>query len=219
MRLASLWRSVGRLASAALWLAFPVVPLLAEDAYYSLCTLEFFVDSQRGPDPYDWDAVRWVLVLGPLCGYGFLAGATWGIGDEPGGRWWRAWRSRRSVWVGLGPWLGLLSLAAVGFAIGATQRALSAIGADRLARWDPSAAVGPEVAQWAGMTAMMACLSFGWLPVAWAALRRSGRAGRRGSSWRAGVVLAAVFVGSLFGGYWAITTAWRDYFFDATIGP
>ncbi len=159
-----------------------------------------------------------MLVLGPLCGYGFLAGATWGIGDEPGGRWWRAWMSRRSVWVGLGPWFGLWSLAAVGFAIWATRRTLSAIGADRLARWDPSAAVGPDVARWVGMAAM-AWLSLGWLLVAWAALRRSGRAGRRGRAWRAGVVLVAVFVGSLFGGYWAITTAWRDYFFDATIGP
>ncbi len=53
MRLVSVWRSIGRVTSAALWIAFPAVPLLAEDAYYSLCTLEFLAGSQRGPDPYD----------------------------------------------------------------------------------------------------------------------------------------------------------------------
>jgi hypothetical protein len=62
-------------------------------------------------------------------------------------------------------------------------------------------------------------LSLGWLPVARAALRRASRAGRRRAAWRAGLGLAATFVGSLFGGYWAITTAWRDYFFDPTVVP
>ncbi len=34
-----------------------------------------------------------------------------------------------------------------------------------------------------------------------------------------GVVAALVFVGSLFGSFWAITSAWRSYFFDSRVMP
>ena len=34
-----------------------------------------------------------------------------------------------------------------------------------------------------------------------------------------GVAVAAVFVGSLFGGFWAVTGWWRAYFFDPRVFP
>ena len=63
-------------------------------------------------------------MLGPLVGYGFLAGATWGVADEPGGRWWQRWASRRAVWVGLGPWLGLWTSAAGFLVVVGVEQAL-----------------------------------------------------------------------------------------------
>src|SRR4051812_36944440 len=89
----------GRGAGAVAWLAFPLVPTCLGGFHHMLGTLTFFEGGRNGPDPYDWKAPTWAMLLGPLLGYGFLAGATWGIGDEPGrSPWWKPWR-RRAAWV------------------------------------------------------------------------------------------------------------------------
>ena len=51
---------------------------------------------------------RGLLMLGPLLGYGFLAGATVDLPDDvgPPRRGWRRLAARRSVWVAIGPWWG-----------------------------------------------------------------------------------------------------------------
>ncbi len=66
------------------WLLFPLVPVVLEDAYYGICNFEFFENVRFGPEPHDWDWTKWLLMLGPLVGYGFLAGATTHMPDEIG---------------------------------------------------------------------------------------------------------------------------------------
>ena len=210
-------RRGGRVAAAGLWLAFPVVPLLAEDLYYGLCSHNPHPRAQGGPDPYEWEWVQWGLVLGPLVGYGFLAGATWGVADEPGGRWWRRWLAWRSAWVGLGPWLGLWTGWAALMVVLLAKRTLGAAGVVPV-RWLALANPTLEPGWWLGWAAG-AWVSLGWLLVARAALRRAGRAGRLGAAWGRGLGLALAFVGSLLGGYWAITMAWEGHYFDPTIVP
>lgn len=209
---------LARLAGAVAWLAFPVVPLVAADAYQRFCTDEFVPTSSFAPDPHVWDATRWAMVLGPLVGYGFLAGSTWGIADEPGPRrWWRAGLAWRSVWVGLGPWAVFLAGAAL-YHGGMAARSVVPLDPERWSGWNPLPWAGPWL-YWGLMVPAMVTLSIGWLPIAYASLRRARRAGRLGSAWSTGLGLAAAFVGSLFGGYRAITAAWRGYFFDPTIVP
>ena len=211
-------RRIGQVAAAGGWLAFPVVPLLAEDLYYSLFNAGLQPEALGGPDPYEWEREQWGLVLGPLFGYGFLAGATWGVADEPGGRWWRRWLAWRSTWVGLGPWFGLWTGWAALTAARLAERVLAAAGMDAPARWLATAAPGPEFGAWIGL-ATGAWVGLGWLLVARAALRRAARAGRLGAAWARGLGLGVAFVGSLMGGYWAITAAWGGHFFDPTIVP
>lgn len=219
MRWATLYRRIGKAVTAASWFVFPVVPLLAENLYDGLTNLNFQPNAPSGPDPHDWGASQWVILTAPLVGYGFLAGATWGIGDEAGGRWWRRWATRRSVWVGLGAWFGLWTLGLALATLWATHWLAGAtLGADRLTRWEATLTPGPAVAGVLGW-AMAAWLCLGWLPVAWAALRRARHVRRLGPAWRVGLGLGCGFAGSLFGGFWLITTAWRDYYFDPTIVP
>jgi hypothetical protein len=95
---------------AAAWLLFPLIPVVLEDLHYQTCNLE---DSPRfGPDPHEWDWSRWVIMVGPLAGFSFLAGATQALPDEPDSsrRGLRRIYARRAVWVAVGPWAGLLFL-------------------------------------------------------------------------------------------------------------
>jgi len=62
-------------------------------------------------------------------------------------------------------------------------------------------------------------LAYGWLWPAWAALRRAARIRRAGRVLYRGLVTVAAFIGSLFGGFWAITSVWRSYFFDSRVVP
>jgi hypothetical protein len=98
------------LGSIVGWLVFPLVPVVLEDFYYQICNLNLFSTSSFGPDPREWGWFLWVLMLGPLVGYGFLAGATVDLPDDvgPPRRGWRRLAARRSVWVGIGPWWGFL---------------------------------------------------------------------------------------------------------------
>ena len=60
---------------AVSWLVFPLLPVVLEDRYYQ--TVNF-----SGADPHEWEWLMWVIMLGPLVGYGFLAGATLGTPDD-----------------------------------------------------------------------------------------------------------------------------------------
>ena len=208
-------RSLVKAAFSTLWLAFPVIPLLAEDTYHNLLTFESLSTQYGGPDPFDWDWIKWLLALGPLIGYGFLAGTTWGIEDGEVKGWWSVW-SRRAIWVGLGPWLGLWILMATAMTLGIAVRILAACGFDPHGPSAPSWPFGPKVNEALVVVACVA-VSLGWLPIARAALRRARMSGRIRSAWRTGLILAAAFLATLFGCYWCVTSFWGDYFFDATI--
>ena len=66
------------------WLVFPLVPVILENFYYQACNINLFSPSPNGPDPREWDWGLWIIMLGPLLGYGFLAGATVDIPDDLG---------------------------------------------------------------------------------------------------------------------------------------
>ncbi len=216
----------GRLAelgSASAWLAFPMVPAILGITYHG--TLNLAWGRSSGPDPREWDWPSWIILMGPLLGYGFLAGATSGLPDDPDGRGVRRLIARRSVWVAVGPWIGFLGWSAV---VGA---AWLAVAAASLVHPPSRDWAGPEIpASWweawpgwllarALAIAAVGSLALGWLFVARAALRRAGRLGRFRQSLGRGVVAALTFVGSLIGSFWAATEAWRGYFFDPRVIP
>ena len=65
------------------WLVFPLVPVILEDFYYQT-QFESFLDRGVGSRSRDWGWCTWIIMLGPLLGYGFLAGATVDIPDDLG---------------------------------------------------------------------------------------------------------------------------------------
>jgi hypothetical protein len=188
------------LRAAVGWLIFPAVPaLLAASCNQTL---------GMGQDPRRWSVWQWCAILGPLAGYGFLAGALAGLPDpEP---FVRRRLGRRALWVAVGPWLGFVAFVALVFGWGWL--------AERLARSDPwtwsfwNWFGGPI-----GVFVLVATIALGWLPLAILALRRAWRARRFWQSLRDGLATTLAFVGSLVGAFWAATEAWRPYFFDPRV--
>jgi hypothetical protein len=206
------------IALAAAWLVFPLIPVFLEDLYYQICNL---ADSPRlGPDPHEWDWRLWVIMVGPLAGFSFLAGATQDLPDDPQSsrRGLRRLFARRAVWVAVGPWVGLLFLLGCYFAFTTLESLIPT-------RQSPSSAV-PASETWAGtilgwgfVAAVGGILPYGWLWPAWAAMRRAARVRRARRALDRGLVAAVAFLGSLFGGFWAITSVFRSYFFDSRVVP
>ena len=100
------------------WLIFPVLPVVLEDLYSQVARGS--VDSRGGGlDPHDWGWLTWVIMLGPLVGYGFLAGATMSVPDDDPSRrrGLRRLLARCAVWVAIGPWWGALACAACVFGL------------------------------------------------------------------------------------------------------
>ena len=94
---------------ATAWLLFPAIPVVLEDLYYQ--TWNIGAGSKFGPDPHEWGFGDWIVMLGPLVGFGFLAGATLDVPDDPESSRSRFGRffARRAVWVAVGPWAGLVA--------------------------------------------------------------------------------------------------------------
>lgn len=193
-------RDRGGLGSAVAWLVFPAVPAVLATWCYDAWS--------AGDDPRRWGSFgAWATKLGPLIGYGFLAGATARLPDDPSRRGWRAVPRRRAVWVAVGPWFapGLYLSAPFGFLLVMT-RVLP-----------PGAWSRPTPAFWDGFWEVLGWASvYGWAAFAVAALRRARRRGRFRRALRDGFLTAVVFVGSLIGVFWAATELWRSYFFDPT---
>jgi hypothetical protein len=202
------------------WLVFPLLPVVLEDGYYQICSFNLSSNSRFGPDPRDWGWFSWVLMLGPLFGYGFLAGATVDLPDdvEPPRRGWRGLTARRSVWVTIGPWWGFLVW--IGLFFGFSFLANRAPILWRVFLPESIRGTWLEwILGWAYGTIVVMTLSYAWLWPAWAALRRAARLGRLRRAFYSGVSIALAFVGSLFGGFWAATSWWRSYFFDPRVVP
>ena len=186
------------------WVIFPVIPALLGSAYHQ--TVNFGM-----ADPREWEWGSWVVLTGPLVGYGFLAGATLGLPDRPDPRWFRRWFARRSAWVAIGPWFGSLSAVAVGYAVAAS------VGGPTINDWMETK-IPHSIAQFMAIAAV-GWVAYGWLLVAIVALRRARRQRQFLRSLGRGLVGAIVLVGSLFGTFWTITAVWREYFFDKRIMP
>jgi hypothetical protein len=216
-------RRVGGLFAALAWLTFPAVPVVLESAYHSF-PFSMPGDLRWVPDPHDWTWEEWVIQLGPLVGFAYLAGATLDLPDPPTlRRGPRGWLGRRSFWVAVGPWAGFLGwMALIAAARACEPYWPGAIAGwlDRvLGRW--GRLVPEAVKTWVGSAFFLITFSYAWLLPAFAAVRRARRLGP-GRVWRSvrrGVEAAVAYVGSLIGSFWAITEAWRSYYFDARIVP
>jgi hypothetical protein len=206
---------------AIAWMLLPIVPALLGSTYHQTINFEF---SGERPDPREWRWFAWVVLTGPLLGYGFLAGATLTLTDDPGRRGPRSWLARRSVWVTVGPWVGFLFWMSVFHAIGPVTAGLNRLYPPSQEWRVLSSPFWQEtrVGRLLGLGLMIAgigSLAYGWLLVAIAAIRRARRLDRLRQALRHGLATAFGFVASLFGSFWTINEAWRSYFFDPTILP
>lgn len=208
-----------RLGRVIVWLVFPVVPVFLADLYHGVICF----GPGGPPDPRAWDWMHWVLMLGPLSGYAFLAGATIDAPDPdpPVRRGLRGFMYKRSLWVAVGPWAGFIVWGILGWAWGLISPLIPGWMSERFAMVPDDWAqtwVGAALF-WVAAVFVVATLSYAWLVPAVAALRRARRLGRGRASLRRGLAVMVAFVGSLIGGFWAITEAWRGYFFDARVFP
>ena len=206
---------LGGIGSALAWFVFPLMPALLGTSY--LRALNSWFGSRGGPDPREWEVLAWVILTGPLLGYGFLAGLTLDLPDGPGRRGPRDWPSRRSLWVAIGPWVGSLAWGLVYLVILFTSWIYPPSR-----EWSPPSFPAGRLGQIGRLVVeslLIGSLAYGWLFVARAGLRRAGRLGRLRASTARALGVTVGFVGSLFGSFWAITEAWRGYFFDPRILP
>jgi hypothetical protein len=204
---------------ALAWLMFPLVPVLLEELYYQV-VVNLLGSERSGPDPVDWGWSTWILMLGPLLGYGFLAGSTAKVPDEVAGPKRRLHRitAKRAVWIAIGPWFGFLVVLATFLGLGYLNSwILLPRGGDALASWGDCWVFA--VLNWIWTAILVGIIACGWLWPAWASLGRAGRIGLWRRALYRGIVTALAFVGSLFGGFWAITSAWRRFFFDPRVMP
>jgi hypothetical protein len=213
----------GGLRPALAWLIFPLVPALLGRTYHETYNPGLFSEAS-GPDPRDWSWLQWMLLAGPLFGYGFLAGATTELPDDPERRGLRSWFSRRAVWVAVGPWMGFLIAAAVSQTWACTESLLDSLMPEWRASTQPASL--NWASSWQGSALITAfvilqlvTVGYGWVFVARAAMRRARRLGKARQAIKHGMAIAITFVGTLFGSFWAITEAWRSYFFDPRIAP
>ena len=202
-------RRDGGLWAVLAWMAFPALPVVLENAYSGFLSF----GPSAADDPRDWNWLVWLTELGPLVGFGYLAGATLDLPDDSNGRRWpRAWLSQRWFWVAVGPWAGFVVGVAVvwaGFFVGLLSKL------DEMLRGTWAA----TVLYWPTCVFAVATLCYGWLWFAFAAFRRAREMGKAWESVRRGVAVSAAFVGSLFGSFWAVTEWWRSFFFDARVFP
>ncbi len=219
----------GELGRIVSWLLFPLVPVVLADFYYQVCNFHALSAGRTGPDPHDWDWLNWIIMLGPLVGYGFLAGATVDIpdGSEPASRGLRQLLAKRAVWVAIGPWSGFLFCCGLYFGVTflanlfpanpyPNQNAAAQAPAWWEAKWVMTVLVWVF---WVFVAIVVGILACSWLWPARAALRRAARIGRFWPVLYCGLLTALGFVGSLFGSFWAATALWRTYFFDPRIVP
>jgi hypothetical protein len=204
------------------WLIFPLVPVVLEDVYYQVSSFNFDGARRVGPDPRVWGWLVWLIMLGPLLGYGFLAGATMSLPDEDLAprRGLRRVLGRRTVWVAIGPWWGAVVCFGLFFGLLYLERLFPG-----LFNWVPQIRQSWQstwaywIISWALSILLVAIWAYSWLWPARAAMRRAARIGEWKHSLVRGIVIAGTFVGSLFGSFWAATTIWRSYFFDPRIVP
>jgi MFS family permease len=200
----------GGLRSAVVWLVFPIIPTLLATTYHGFATIGGA--DLGGTDPRLWGAVTWVVALGPLIGYGLLAGATLDLPDDPSRHGLRSWPSRRVFWVAVAPWLSAFLWAGLFLAFDAASRRLNLVLSPS---WNQRLSI--QSYPWLSTSLpwiIGATAAYGWLFWFCLALRRARRLGRFWPTLFRSLLTALGFVGSLIAGFWAATELWRDYFFD-----
>jgi hypothetical protein len=216
--------------TALAWFIFPVVPVVLENSYHDFWRvwMGMSLPQSASDDPYAWDWTYWLIQLGPLIGFGFLVGATLAVADEPTRRrGLRGWLSKRSLWVALGPWAGMLTYVAAYWLF----VWLVSLLPDSVNQGNATAATAPSApSSWEGSWTswalgwlfsafLLVTFSYAWLLPGIATLLQARRAGSAWSALKRGLAVSIAFVGSLFGSFWAVTQVWRDYFFDPRIVP
>ena len=197
------------------WLVFPLVPALLEDAYYQMVTL-------GDPDPHGWRGLQWGLFLGPLLGYGFLAGATIDIANETfrDRRSWQGLLARGDLWVMVGPWAGAILWTACFFGLAFLD---NLIPRNWHLDWHTPQGWGETWVNrglsWTLNGFVFVSFAYGWILLAWLILCRAGRVGLWARTLYRGLITTILFVGSLFGTFWTITSVYRSYFFDTRVMP
>ncbi len=205
------------------WLALPVIPVILAGWHHDF--VNWSPDLYRGPDPTEWDWFLWVAVPGPLLGYGFLAGATVGLPDDPDVKGWRRWFSRRAVWVTCGPWAGLLGALPLlvlmkSVPLVVPLATVPALTANTLGQWWFERISSPaRLGDLSIASAAVLIVSYGWLLPAAAVVRRAARRDLLRPALQRGLALMIAFVGSLFASFWAAVEVWRSYYFDTRIAP
>ena len=161
---------------ASAWLLFPMLPVLFEETYFGLFNLNLLGTSSAGPEPRDWGWGTWLMMLGPLLGYGFLAGSTAEVPDDVTGpkQGLRRVVARRAVWVAIGPWWGFLFVLAVFLGVASVSSCLpqQQPGRDPLESWKDTWVVA--IVSWLWTAIFVGIVAYGWLWPAWAAIRRAG---------------------------------------------
>ena len=188
------------------WLAFPLAPVILENIYHQFICF-------NASDPYQWDWVTLGARDGAPLGLWLPGGGDAGPARRPG--------SARGAVVavapgGLGrgrPWLGFVACAglfwAYLFLINYVSFPPTLLDSIPTMGW---------IVTWALGILFCGTFAYGWLIFAHAAVRaRRGWAAGRGG--RAGLAMMVGFAGSLFGSFWAVTAAWRSFFFDPRVVP
>ncbi len=175
----------GKLLGEALgWLLVTMLPVALAMGYNETASL--LHNGDLPPDPRDWNWAGWVVQLGPLLGFGFLAGATLRVPDpvfERRGP--RRWVRKRAFWVAVGPWLGLVIGAAVFLCLRLAawlfEPTVTTDTAPVVVEHGSTASALPawlrETLQYVASVAAVAFFGYLWLIPAVAAVRRAKRIG------------------------------------------
>jgi hypothetical protein len=199
------------LNSMIAWLMFPLVPTCLGMTYYQ--TLNRLPNLFQTSDPRGWDRLDWILQLGPLLGFGFLAGATSILPETalPNRGRFRRWFAQRWLIVSVAPWSGFLTWAFI------------VESAELSRRFDGPTISNLAKPEWLrvvfGYGFVIPTLAYAWVIAGITITRRAMREGLLRRSLIRGLITSVAFVGSLFGSFWAATSAWRSYFFDPTVAP
>lgn len=193
------------------WFTPPLVAVILARAYYeTFAQLLAFIDHPK--EPRTWSAIDWIVQVGPLSGFAFLAGAAlYSPTSNSPRRLWR-WLGSNTFAVAVAPWFGFLCYGVVialarGFELAWLQVVGQPLSIPRVAIPDPWS--------WILVVAFYVLTLIGaWVWFAWAMLRRAAIAKRLRPALRSGLVACGMFLGSLFGVYWAVTEWFRAYFFD-----
>ncbi len=207
-----------RLRELLTWFVLPLTAAALARLYYAFFAQALAIMT-HARDPRSWTIADWFVQLGPLSGFAFLAGATQPVRHDDGFPKKPLAHLARSpvLWLAVGPWIGFLVYAALLTLLHLLNLSYSHITGQSLEMpsWSPPEPWSWIVAvAWFGLT-----LCYAWIWVALPLCIQSRRAGRLGTALRDGFLTLGIFLATLFGGFWTLTEAFREFFFDKRLAP